>query len=149
MTAPIRFCRRSASCRPKARFARATPANTNQINEFIRLLAATGELDALGDESIHVVDLGCGSAYLTFALYHYLTATRGLTVSLTGVDLKADLMARHAVKLRDLGWPAMQFVESRIIDYVPETPPDIVVALHACDTATDEAIAQVFATKAA
>ncbi len=113
-----------------------------QINEFIRLLAATGELDALGDESIHVVDLGCGSAYLTFALYHYLTATRGLTVSLTGVDLKADLMARHAAKLRDLGWPAMQFVESRIIDYVPETPPDIVVALHACDTATDEAIAQ-------
>lgn len=113
-----------------------------QINEFICLIADTGELDALGDDPIHVVDLGCGSAYLTFALYHYLTATQGLTTTLTGVDLKADLMARHAEKLRDLEWPAMHFVQARIIDYVPETPPDIVVALHACDTATDEAIAQ-------
>ncbi len=113
-----------------------------QINEFVRLLAESDALDQWGDAPLNVVDLGCGSAYLTFAAYHYLRDVRGLNATLTGVDLKSDLMARHAAKLDALGWHEMQFVNARIIDYKPDTPPDVVIALHACDTATDEALAQ-------
>lgn len=114
-----------------------------QINEFLKLLAQTGAFDAFSaDIPIHVVDFGCGNAYLTFALYHYLTVTLGLNVHMTGVDVKADLLARHREKAAALGWQHLTFEQAHIIDYRPATPPDVVVALHACDTATDEALAQ-------
>ncbi len=111
-----------------------------QINEFLKLIEETGALDHF--EQIRVLDAGCGNAYLTFALYHYLTAVRGLTVEMVGVDVKADLMAKHTQNAQALGWTGLHFVTSNIIDYQPTESPDMVVALHACDTATDEAMAQ-------
>jgi SAM-dependent methyltransferase len=89
-----------------------------------------------------VVDCGCGSAYLTFAVYHYLNDMLGLPTRMTGVDIKADLLAGHADKVAALGWVGLDFEAARIIDFQPPVPPDIVLALHACDTATDEALAQ-------
>lgn len=113
-----------------------------QINEFLKLLEQTGALETFDKGTpIHVVDLGCGNAYLTFALYHYLTYTLGLDVRMTGVDIKADLLQRHADKVANLGWEHLTFTQSRIDEFQPDTPPDIVVALHACDTATDDALA--------
>ena len=113
-----------------------------QINEFLRLLAETGRLESVGGDPVEVVDFGCGNAYLTFATYHYLTEVLGRRVRLVGVDLKDDLLAKHAAHARRLGWDGMEFVHAPIAEYRPAAPPDIVVALHACDTATDDAIAQ-------
>jgi SAM-dependent methyltransferase len=113
-----------------------------QVEQFLRALAGTGVLDGWGNRPIRIADLGCGSAHLTFAAFRWLREGRGMDVSLVGVDLRADLMQRHIQRLQEAGWEGMQFVRSRISDWQPEQPPDIVIALHACDTATDEALAQ-------
>jgi len=113
-----------------------------QINEFLRLVEETGELERLKARPLRVVDLGCGSAALTFATYHYLSAVKGIPTAVTGVDTKAHLMARHAETAERLAWGGMSFAAARIADFAPDPPPHIVLALHACDTATDEALAQ-------
>lgn len=113
-----------------------------QINEFLRLIDETGEVDRLESRPVHVVDLGCGSAALTFATYHYLNTVRNIPATLVGVDAKTHLMERHEKTAASLGWRDMSFHAARIIEYKPEVTPDIVLALHACDTATDEALAQ-------
>lgn len=113
-----------------------------QINEFLKLLAQTGAFETFTPEAtVTIVDFGCGNAYLTFALYYYLTEKLGLKVNLTGVDLKEDLLRRHRNNAEALGWDGLRFEKARIQDYVPDAAPDVVVALHACDTATDDAIA--------
>ncbi|HNO32241.1 MAG TPA: SAM-dependent methyltransferase, partial [Anaerolineales bacterium] len=91
---------------------------------------------------LHVVDFGCGNAYLTFAMYYYLREILNLDAHVTGVDLKADLIERHQEKARKLGWNQLDFQVGHIADFQPEQIPDMVVALHACDTATDDALAQ-------
>jgi SAM-dependent methyltransferase len=113
-----------------------------QINEFLKLLTQTGELEKLLDSPVRILDCGCGNAYLTFAAYHYLTHTLGLQVEMTGIDVNASLLASHMEKIASLGWTDLNFQPTKIIDFQPSDPPDIVLALHACDTATDEAIAQ-------
>ncbi len=113
-----------------------------QINEFLRLIDETGEIDRLDSRPVRVVDLGCGSAALTFAAYHYLNDIKGIPATLTGIDTKAHLMDRHNDTAATLNWTGMHFETARIIEYEAAAPPDIVLALHACDTATDEALAR-------
>ncbi len=113
-----------------------------QINEFLRLIDETGEIDRLENRPVRVVDLGCGSAALTFAAYHYLNDIKGIPATLTGVDTKAHLMDRHNDTASALNWMDMHFETARIIEYETAVSPDIVLALHACDTATDEALAR-------
>lgn len=113
-----------------------------QINEFLRLIEETGDIDPPPGRPLRVVDLGCGSAALTFAAYHYLTAIRGLPTEMTGVDTKGHLLDRHRQTAAQLGWEGLTFEAARIIDYRTDSPADIVLALHACDTATDEALAR-------
>lgn len=112
-----------------------------QINEFLRLLAETGEFQPSG-QPLNIIDCGCGNAYLTFALYHYLNVTCGIDAHITGIDTKQRLLDQHAAKVQALGWDKLTFEAKRIEEYVPEITPDVVIALHACDTATDDAIAQ-------
>lgn len=113
-----------------------------QIDEFLRLVVGTAELEDL-QPPVRIVDCGCGSADLTFAAFHYLNHIRGVPAEAVGVDIKADLVARHNALAGALGWQdTLHFEVSRIVDYQPVAPPDIVLALHACDTATDEALAQ-------
>src|SRR5690606_28851974 len=102
------------------------------------------ELQSLADdaESLYLVDAGCGNAYLTFATYHYLNHVRGIPTRLTGIDVNARLLDQHAQKAQDLHWEGIDFEATSIIDFRPECAPDMVIALHACDTATDEALAQ-------
>ena len=118
-----------------------------QINEFLRLIAETGLIQNLPSDELDVVDFGCGNAYLTFALYHYLTEIIGRPVQLSGVDRQLDLIEKHRHTARMLGWDGLRFVNQSIQDYQPVVAPDIVIALHACDTATDDAIAQGIAAK--
>lgn len=113
-----------------------------QINEFLRLIDDTHPLDHLKNDPVRVVDAGCGSGYLTFALYHYLTHTLSRETVMVGIDTNQKLLEKQAERAAELGYSGLEFVPSRIIDYQTETLPDIVIALHACDTATDEAIAQ-------
>ncbi|MBN1933909.1 MAG: SAM-dependent methyltransferase [Anaerolineae bacterium] len=112
-----------------------------QINEFLKLAVDTGELAQLAPP-VRIVDCGCGSAHLTFAVYHYLNHILGRPAQLTGIDTNAELLQRQTERAESLGWDGLTFVASSVIDFHPETPPSIVIALHACDTATDEALAQ-------
>lgn len=114
----------------------------SQVNEFLKLLDHTGELERFGKTPLNILDCGCGSAYLSLATYHYLNDIRGIPARLVGVDVNATLMQKDNAQSEALGFTGACFQKSAIIDYQPEVPPDIVLALHACDTATDEAIAQ-------
>lgn len=113
-----------------------------QINEFLKLIQQTGVLEKLNKPILDVVDFGCGNAYLTFAVYHYLNHILGRPARLTGIDVRSDLLQKHTETVQSLGWQNIRFEERTIVQYQPETSPDIVLALHACDTATDEALAQ-------
>lgn len=110
-------------------------AKRRQVDAFLR------QLPTDLPQSLHVVDLGCGNAYLTFAAYRYLSG-QGLDVRLTGVDIRADQRDRNTDLAARLGWSDhMRFVASSIEDARVDKP-DMVLALHACDTATDDALAR-------
>ena len=113
-----------------------------QINEFLRLVDETDSFEAWSGKPLHIVDFGCGNAYLTFAIYYYLHDILKLDAHVTGIDIKADLIASHQEKAGSLNWNQLTFHVGQIADYKPETIPDVVLALHACDTATDDALAQ-------
>lgn len=112
-----------------------------QIDHFLRLIVETGALEGL-TPPLSIVDCGCGSAHLTFAVYYYLNHRLELPTRMVGVDTNADLLRRRAALAEHFEGPELTFTASRIIDFTPPAPPDIVLALHACDTATDEALAQ-------
>ena len=117
-----------------------TAAKRRQVDAFLRALTATlpKELPAL----LHVVDLGCGNAYLTFAAYRFL-ADRGVDVRVVGVDVREDQRVRNSAVAEQLGCAdAVTFVAGTIEDAVVDVAPDLVLALHACDTATDQALAR-------
>jgi SAM-dependent methyltransferase len=126
-------------------------AKYRQVEEFLRDLAPVVE-DAIGagrvrtpteQEPLQVVDLGCGNAYLTFAAHRYLTAVRGLPVHTTGVDVKAQSRDHNTQVAEELGLgEAMSFVQGDIGSAELPVHPDVVLALHACDTATDDALAR-------
>ncbi|HWS36397.1 MAG TPA: SAM-dependent methyltransferase [Actinoplanes sp.] len=117
-----------------------TAAKRRQIDAFLRTLAAT-----LPDElpsPLRVVDLGCGNAYLTFAAYRYL-AGRGVPVQVVGVDVREDQRVRNSAVAAELGCAdQVTFVAGTIEDAELSFKPDLVLALHACDTATDQALAR-------
>lgn len=136
-------------------------AKYRQVEEFLRLLdASLGEALAKGhvrtpepDDPLRIVDLGCGNAYLTFAAHRYLTARldeggRGLPVRMIGVDVKEQSADHNSRVARRLGIEA-DFVVGTIADAVLDRAPDVVLALHACDTATDDALARAVAWDAA
>ncbi len=117
-------------------------AKFTQINEFLKLLEHTDELQRFETTPVQILDCGCGSAYLAFTVYHYLNAVRHIPAHLIGVDVNDTLIEKDNQQSAQLGFSDACFQKSAIIDYAPQTPPDIVLALHACDTATDEAIFQ-------
>ncbi len=120
----------------------ANASKRRQVDAFLRFLEP---VVADHDGVLRVVDMGCGNAYLTFAAYRYLSGVRGLEVELTGVDQRADQRERNTALAKQLGWDGhVRFVEGTIVDAPtpPEGPPHVVLALHACDTATDDALAR-------
>ncbi|MFC1976086.1 SAM-dependent methyltransferase, partial [Chloroflexota bacterium] len=113
-----------------------------QINEFLKLIVETEELEKIEQSPLNIIDCGCGNAYLTFAVYHYLNHMLGLPARMIGIDVNQSLLNRRLALSQDLGWDDLTFQATRIVDYRPSDPPGMVLALHACDTATDEALAQ-------
>ncbi len=112
-----------------------------QINRFLEFIEdITDELPK--DRRIKVLDFGCGKSYLTFAVYYYLKELRGLDVSITGLDLKEDVI-KNCNNLRDkYGYDDLCFVCGDVADYFEKEPGgcDLMLTLHACDTATDHAL---------
>jgi SAM-dependent methyltransferase len=123
-------------------------AKFTQINEFLKLLDHTGELRRFEHAPVRILDCGCGSAYLSFAAYHYLNDVLSIPAQLVGVDVNGVLIEKDNLLSNRLAYTGACFTRSSILAYQPETPPDIVLALHACDTATDEAIYQGVAANA-
>jgi len=124
-------------------------AKYRQVEEFLRLLD-TSLSEAIekrhlrrptAAEPLRIADLGCGNAYLTFAAQRFLTEVRGLPVVLTGVDVKEQSREHNAALAGELGVEA-EFVVGSISGAVLDPAPEVVLALHACDTATDEALAR-------
>ena len=122
----------------------------DQVNEFLRAVdELTGDLTADGGRAFTVVDCGCGKAYLTAALCLYLSQVRGLpSVRVVGIDRRADVVesARKIAEQLDLS-EQLKFVEADLADATLSDVTDgdrvdMVVSLHACDTATDEALAK-------
>lgn len=115
-----------------------------QINRFLEMVADI--VDCLDPQApLTVVDFGCGKAYLTFALTHYLHAVLKREARIVGVDVKADVIAQDNAIARDLGYDGLSFVVGDIRTYNEIERADMVVALHACDTATDDALAKAVA----
>jgi SAM-dependent methyltransferase len=120
-----------------------TAAKRRQVDAFLRALAATLPDDpARLPSPLRVVDLGCGNAYLTFAAYRYL-ADLGAKVQVVGVDVREDQRVRNTALAAELGCADdVTFVAGTIEGAQVDVAPDLVLALHACDTATDQALAR-------
>lgn len=106
-----------------------------QINKFIEIFKASDPRS----ENMSIVDMGCGKAYLTFALYHYLAVMEKRSVNVIGVDNNKDLMKQCGTLAQKLKYTNLHFVESAIDDYTLDQT-DVVISLHACNTATDDTL---------
>lgn len=110
-------------------------AKFRQINRFLELVRDT--LPHLPKDAIRICDLCCGKSYLSFAVYHYFANVLGMRVSMTGVDLKPDVVAHCNAVAEKLGFAGLTFICGDVAAYDSPEKPQLVVSLHACDTATD------------
>lgn len=112
-----------------------------QINRFLEYIEDI--LPSLPtDRELRILDFGCGKSYLTFAIYYYLKILKGYPVRITGLDLKEDVI-RHCNELAvKYGYDKLEFLCGDIAYYDGCSQVDMVVTLHACDTATDYALAK-------
>ena len=118
-----------------------------QINRFLEFIQDV--LPKLPrDREIRILDFGCGKSYLTFAMYYYLHELQGLDVRILGLDLKEDVIRACNQLSQRYGYEKLRFLEGNIADYTGADEVDMVVTLHACDTATDFALAKAVGWKA-
>ncbi|WP_422485360.1 class I SAM-dependent methyltransferase [Gudongella sp. DL1XJH-153] len=110
-----------------------------QINKFLELVDASME-PLMGQDEIRIIDFGCGKSYLTFALHHYLVKIKNKKVKITGLDLKQDVIDLCNRTTEELNYEGLQFICGDIKDHSSGEDIDMVVTLHACDTATDVAL---------
>lgn len=108
----------------------------NRYLEFVEDILPTLEKE----KTIHIIDFGCGKSYLTFALYYYLHELKGLNTRITGLDLKADVIEKCNYLAENYGYDKLRFYQGDIRTFEGADQVDMVVSLHACDTATDYAI---------
>jgi len=122
-----------------------------QINRFIEIIADEFDGVNLGgsrDGYIKIMDFGCGKSYLTFFIYYYFTQVRNTNVRIIGYDIKKKVVARCNEIAEKYGYESLKFVEGDVSAIASafgaqpdsETPPDMLITLHACDTATDQAL---------
>lgn len=114
-----------------------------QLNKYLEIVeTCLPFLKTKDSEPLTIVDFGSGKAYLTFALYYYLVEHLGLNVKIIGLDLKADVVSFCNKMATKLGYENLKFFHQDIRDFKAASKVDMVVSLHACDVATDYALAQ-------
>lgn len=110
-----------------------------QINRYLEFVEDI--LPALSQkETVHIIDFGCGKSYLTFSLYYYLHELKKMDVRITGLDLKTDVIDKCNGLAQQYGYDNLRFYQGDISTFQGAEQVDMVVTLHACDTATDYAI---------
>jgi SAM-dependent methyltransferase len=110
-----------------------------QINRFLEFIEDI--LPYLEQErELTILDFGCGKSYLTFAMYYYLKILKGYRINVIGLDLKTDVIKQCNMLREKYGYDNLQFLEGDIASYNSSSRVDMVVTLHACDTATDFAL---------
>lgn len=136
---PVPFLVELGVMTPEGRVVAAKYDKFRQINRFLELIDDI--LPELAqDKPLTIIDFGCGKSYLTFALYHYLVNLKGRDIQVTGLDLKADVITECSALAKRLHYDSLHFRIGDIADYTDAAEADLVVTLHACDTATDAAL---------
>ncbi len=124
---------------PELRIVRSKYDKYKQINRFVELV--DDAFSRLERDEITILDFGCGKSYLTFVLYYYFAVKRGMRTKIIGYDLKEDVVERCNEIARRYGYDGLRFVVSDVTrDALYDEPIDMIVTLHACDTATDYAL---------
>lgn len=138
---PVPFLVKLGVMTPEGKVVKAKYDKFRQINRFLEFIADICPVLAR-DRELTILDFGCGKSYLTFAMYHYLHEIRGFDLQIIGLDLKEDVIAHCAALAEEFGYDKLHFLTGDIADYEGVSQVDLVVTLHACDTATDFALAK-------
>jgi SAM-dependent methyltransferase len=139
--APVPFLVELGVMTPDGKVRASHHAKFRQVNRFLELVDDV--VPALRPEgTLRIVDFGCGKSYLTFAIHHLLTELRGRDVEIVGLDLKADVIAACSALAERSNAAGLRFELGDIQGFHTDARVDLVVSLHACDTATDAALAQ-------
>ena len=144
---PVPFLVKLGVMTPEGKVVKAKYDKFRQINRFLEFIEDITPVLAR-DREITMIDFGCGKSYLTFAMYYYLHERKGYDLRITGLDLKEDVIAHCNRLAKEFGYEKLNFLTGDIADYEGVTQVDLVVTLHACDTATDYALAKAVAWNA-
>ena len=132
---------------PDFKIIRSKYDKFRQINRFVELI--DHEFAESGRDEITILDFGCGKSYLTFVLYYYFTVKKGMKAKIIGYDLKADVVEHCNQVAEKYGYHDLRFVHADVTkDVLYQEKIDMIVTLHACDTATDYALHYALEKKA-
>lgn len=126
---------------PEGKIVHSRYDKFRQINRFLEFIEDILPQMERGRE-LTILDFGCGKSYLTFAMYYYLKVLNGYDIRIIGLDLKEDVIAHCSQLAQKYGYEKLTFLTGDIADYEGVSKVDMVVTLHACDTATDYALAK-------
>ena len=138
---PVPFLQDLGVMTQEGRIVNAKFDKFRQINRYLEFIEDI--LPKLPrDRELTILDFGCGKSYLTFAMYYYLHELKHYDVRIIGLDLKADVISHCNELSEKYGYEKLKFLEGNIAEYTGVEEVDMVVTLHACDTATDYALAK-------
>ncbi len=138
---PVPFLQDLGVMTEEGKIVRTKTDKFRQINRFLEFVEDILPRLDKGRE-LTILDFGCGKSYLTFAMYYYLHDLKGYDIRIIGLDLKSEVIAHCGKLAKKYGCEKLTFLEGDIADYDGVDQVDMVVTLHACDTATDYALAK-------